>query len=163
MLLGFGFLYNIMFYFLFSLSKAENNRLNKLVGQNVLILILCFSSKQGRSGPQTNKLIWSTLTICCYHVTYAFQSESTLYICVNVKEEISGCWFESCWCHLNHQIYLKHQSKVMEIYQKVFILIDKFSIIFFFFIIIIILYFTSIQISYLQIYNQYCEFNSCTN
>ena len=22
----------------------------------------------------------------CYHVTYAFQSESTLYICLNVKE-----------------------------------------------------------------------------
>ena len=26
------------------------------------------------------------LTVCCYHVTYAFQSESTLYICLNVKE-----------------------------------------------------------------------------
>ena len=26
------------------------------------------------------------LTICSYHVTYACQSESTLYICVNVKE-----------------------------------------------------------------------------
>ena len=26
------------------------------------------------------------LTVCSYHVTYAFQSESTLYICLNVKE-----------------------------------------------------------------------------
>ena len=24
------------------------------------------------------------LTVCSYHVTYAFQSESTLYICLNV-------------------------------------------------------------------------------
>ena len=27
-----------------------------------------------------------TLTVCYYHVTYAFQSESTLYSCLNVKE-----------------------------------------------------------------------------
>ena len=26
------------------------------------------------------------LTVCSYHVTYAFQSESTLYSCLNVKE-----------------------------------------------------------------------------
>ena len=26
------------------------------------------------------------LTVCCYHVTYAFQSESTLYNSLNVKE-----------------------------------------------------------------------------
>ena len=26
------------------------------------------------------------LTVCSYHVMYAFQSESTLYICLNVKE-----------------------------------------------------------------------------
>ena len=28
----------------------------------------------------------SNLTVCSCHVTYAFQSESTLYICLNVKE-----------------------------------------------------------------------------
>ena len=27
-----------------------------------------------------------SLTVCSCHVTYAFQSESTLYICLNVKE-----------------------------------------------------------------------------
>ena len=27
-----------------------------------------------------------TETVCSYHVTYAFQSESTLYSCLNVKE-----------------------------------------------------------------------------
>ena len=26
------------------------------------------------------------LTVCSCHVTYAFQSESTLYTCLNVKE-----------------------------------------------------------------------------
>ena len=26
------------------------------------------------------------LTVCSYHVTYAFQSEFTLYICLNVNE-----------------------------------------------------------------------------
>ena len=26
------------------------------------------------------------LVVCYYHVTYAFQSESTLYSCLNVKE-----------------------------------------------------------------------------
>ena len=28
----------------------------------------------------------SYLTVCSYHVTYAFQSEPTLYSCLNVKE-----------------------------------------------------------------------------
>ena len=31
-------------------------------------------------------LIALNLTVCYYHVTYAFQSESTLYSCLNVKE-----------------------------------------------------------------------------
>ena len=28
-------------------------------------------------------------TVCYYHVTYAFQSESTLYSCLNVKERLA--------------------------------------------------------------------------
>ena len=38
------------------------------------------------------------MTVCSYHVTYAIQSESTLYSCLNVKQllarsrrEINGC------------------------------------------------------------------------
>ena len=75
---------------------------------------------------QIRKLFWTTiyLVTVCYHVTYAFQSESTLYICLNVKEllarnrrkwlqrdsnpqpapffyELSGCGFESRCSHLN--------------------------------------------------------------
>ena len=26
------------------------------------------------------------MTVCHYHITYAFQSESTLYSCLNIKE-----------------------------------------------------------------------------
>ena len=29
------------------------------------------------------------MTVCSYHVTYAFQSESTLYSCLNVKELVA--------------------------------------------------------------------------
>ena len=62
------------------------------------------------------------LTVCSCHVTYAFQSESTLNSCLNVKEhlarhrreiwsfsdcnwvfvyELSGCGFKSSCSHLN--------------------------------------------------------------
>ena len=37
----------------------------------------------------TNNTIYTTQrlhTVCSYHVTYAFQSKSTLYSCLNVKE-----------------------------------------------------------------------------
>ena len=30
------------------------------------------------------------LTVCSYHVTYEFQSESTLYGCLDVKELLAG-------------------------------------------------------------------------
>ena len=36
--------------------------------------------------PSENVQMHFTLTVCFYHVTYAFQSESTLYICLNVRE-----------------------------------------------------------------------------
>ena len=40
---------------------------------------------------ETRELILSHLflTVCSYHVTYAFQSESTLYNCLNVKEPLA--------------------------------------------------------------------------
>ena len=57
------------------------------------------------------------LTVCSYHVTHAFQSQSILYICLNVKElltqnrrdiwclsdcnELSACGFDSCCSYLN--------------------------------------------------------------
>ena len=33
-----------------------------------------------------NFVTWDYMTLCSYHVKYAFQSESTLYSCLNVKE-----------------------------------------------------------------------------
>ena len=56
---------------------------------------------------------WNTnvLTVCSYHVTYTFQSESTLYSCLNVKEllaqsrrniwSLSEC--DETWTH-NHLV-----------------------------------------------------------
>ena len=35
------------------------------------------------------RLLKTPFTICYYHVTYAFQSESTLYSCLNVKEHLA--------------------------------------------------------------------------
>ena len=29
---------------------------------------------------------WKAMTVCSYHVAYAFQSEFTLYSCLNAKE-----------------------------------------------------------------------------
>ena len=54
------------------------------------------------------------LTVCSYHIAYAFQSESTLYSCLNVKEllawsrhkiwSLSNC--NSTWTH-NHLVHIR--------------------------------------------------------
>ena len=68
--------------------------------------------------------IKNIMTVCSYHVTYAFQSESTLYICLNVKELLARnrhdiglakwlsvrlrtkwLWVESRCSHLKNIIY----------------------------------------------------------
>ena len=62
---------------------------------------------------------WS---VCSYHVMYAFQSESTLYICLNVKELLAqnrrnisslsdsdGTWTHN---HLVHKWTLNHVAKL---------------------------------------------------
>ena len=47
------------------------------------------------------------MTVCYYHITYTFQSESTLHSCLNVKEFLAqqdsnpgGCEFETRYCHI---------------------------------------------------------------
>ena len=45
----------------------------------------CFCSKFSQRFIETTKILKS-MTVCSYHVTHAFQSESTLHICLNVKE-----------------------------------------------------------------------------
>ena len=62
------------------------------------------------------------LTVYSYHVTYAFQSESTLYSCLNVKELLAGSrreiWsLSDCNCtrthnHLVHKRTLNHLAKL---------------------------------------------------
>ena len=67
------------------------------------------------------KTLWH-MTVCSYHVTYAFQSEFTLYSCLNLKEllaqsrreiwSLSDCWvfvyelsgsgYESSCSHLRY-------------------------------------------------------------
>ena len=58
------------------------------------------------------------LSVCSYHVTYAFQSESKLYSCLNVKEllaqrrreiwGLSDCNWTGTHNHLVHKLTLKH-------------------------------------------------------
>ena len=63
------------------------------------------------------KTLWN-LTVCSYHVTYAFQSESTLFSCLNVKEllaqsrreiwSLSDCNWTQTNNHLVHERALNH-------------------------------------------------------
>ena len=65
---------------------------------------------------------YSNLTVCSYHVTYAFQSESTLYSCLNVKELLAPSrreiwnlsdlnWIRT-YNHLVHKRTLNHLAKL---------------------------------------------------
>ena len=68
--------------------------------------------------------VWSDilmLAVCSYHVTYAFQSESTLYSCVNVTDILARSrreiWSLSEWNwtwthnHIVHKRTLNHLAK----------------------------------------------------
>ena len=56
---------------------------------NVLIDVKPFFEIPVKNKEEENEKIIemskNNLTVCSYHVTYAFQSESTLYSCLNVK------------------------------------------------------------------------------
>ena len=62
------------------------------------------------------------MTACSCHVTYAFQSESTLYICLNVKEllarsrreiwSLSDCNWTRTHNHLVHKRTLNYLAKL---------------------------------------------------
>ena len=63
-----------------------------------------------------------TCTVCSCHVTYAFQSESTLYSCLNVKELLarkrheiwilSDCNWTRTYNHLVHKQTFNHLAKL---------------------------------------------------
>ena len=67
------------------------------------------------------------LTVCFCHVTYVFQSESTLYSCLNVKEllprsrreiwSLSDCSWTWVNNHLIHKRTLNHLAKLASLAQ----------------------------------------------
>ena len=67
----------IIFYFPRE-SDAEEHKIDENA------CVVC----QGIEGDKSNPLqaVKKELTVCSCHVTYAFESESTLYSCLNVKE-----------------------------------------------------------------------------
>ena len=70
-------------------------------------------------------LVTPVLSVCSYHVTYAFQSESTLYSCLNVKEllarsrreiwNLSDCNWTRTHNHLVHKRTLNHIAKLAKL------------------------------------------------
>ena len=50
-----------------------------------LLKLVQYANNNQQSSVSQGQAI-TKLTVCSYHVTYAFQSESTLYSCLNVKE-----------------------------------------------------------------------------
>ena len=69
--------------------------------------LLFFTIGKGLVTPQfdiSNLPFTSSLIVCYYHVTYAFQSESALYSCLNVKELFAR--------NLVHKATLNHSGKL---------------------------------------------------
>ena len=52
--------------------------------QVLLITYLKFTRRNAKHAKKEEKS-----TVCSYHVKYAFQSETKLYICLNVKEPLA--------------------------------------------------------------------------
>ena len=59
------------------------------------------------------------LTACCYHVTYAFQSESTLYLSLSILQLSKTVMYESWYDYVKHNLVGK---------QKLFTLIHTVSL-----------------------------------
>ena len=69
----------------------NNKKLNSIVteffiGGRKLNISLVFIRRSYFKVPKDVRLVSTQLPVCSCHVTYAFQSESTLYNCLNVKE-----------------------------------------------------------------------------
>ena len=84
--------------------------------------------------PKTIREKLVRLTVCSYHVTHAFQNESTLYSCVNVKEllaqnrreiwSLSDCNWTRTLNHLARKRTLDHLAKLERSKLKEFIYED---------------------------------------
>ena len=79
----------------------------------------------------------SKMTVCSYQVTYAFQSESTLYSCLNVKDllawnrhkirSLSDCTWTQTHNHLVHKRTLNHFAKLAKLWLNGWVLVYKLS------------------------------------
>ena len=60
------------------------------------------------------------MTVCSCHVTYAFQSETTLYSCLNVKELLDIQWL---WVRVQlqslKQYHIKTDTQIISLSQSI--------------------------------------------
>ena len=95
------------------LGKLESILVTVMVRISILFPIIVFS--------WSNLLRNEFMILCSCHITYAFQSESTLYSCLNVKEllarsrreiwSLSDCNGTRTQNHLFHKWTLNHLAK----------------------------------------------------
>ena len=93
------------------LVSEPNYRTTKFFTENLLAMEM-----------KKTKMYMNTLTKCSCHVTYVFQSESTLYICLNVKEflawnrreiwSLSDCNWTRTHDHLVRKRTLNHLASL---------------------------------------------------
>ena len=108
--------YHLCFCFILAAIEGNNYRCQCL---NCLINKWEKISRYNSNNRTTNT---EFLTVCSCHVTYAFQSESTLYSCLNVKEllarsrrkiwSLSECNWTRTHNHLVHKQILSDLPKL---------------------------------------------------
>ena len=77
------------------------------------------------------------MTVCSYHITYEFQNESTLYICLNVKEllarnrydiwSLNDCNGTRTHNHLVRKRTLKYLAKLAKMYYELTVFVYELS------------------------------------
>ena len=72
-------------YIVYKLDPLPSTKDKSFTIQNALFGAMQIT-KNATDNDKDNYKGYGILTVCFYHVTYAFQSESTLYSCLNVKE-----------------------------------------------------------------------------
>ena len=76
-----------MIFFKFRNDRCFTNRGSVFYecGKKTEVYWYLFIDVSNKTSLKKESLI-SPMTVSCYHVTYAFQSESTLYSCLDVKQ-----------------------------------------------------------------------------
>ena len=79
----------VLIVFDYVTADIESNQKLIVLNSRKLNMSLVFTSQSYFKVPKTTRLNathYFIMKICFYHVTYEFESESTLYSCLNVKE-----------------------------------------------------------------------------